>query len=262
MFLQLIKKYQNIINKSSPFLALAILILIWAFICEFEIVPSYMLPSPQSVAQAFITDLPTLIEHAKVTLSEAMLGLGIGIVLGFITASLMNRFSFLYNAVYPLLVISQTIPTIAIAPILVLWMGFDMAPKIALVVLTTFFPITVGLLDGYKSADKDGILLLKSMGAKNFEIFKYIYFPSALNHFFAGIKISASYSVVGAVIAEWLGGFEGLGVYMTRVRKAYQFDKMFAVIILIIIISLLLMFIVTLIRKAVMPWERKEVRNK
>ena len=137
-----------------------------------------------------------------------------------------------------------------------------MAPKIAIVVLTTFFTITVGLLDGYKSADRDAISLLKSMGAGNLKIFRYIYLPSSLSHFFAGIKISAAYSVVGAVIAEWLGGFEGLGVYMTRVRKAYQFDKMFAVIILIIIISLFLMLAVTLIRKAVMPWERKGVKNK
>ena len=258
----MIKKYQNIINKISPLLALSMLIVIWYAVCKFEIVPSYMLPSPQSVAQAFITDFPTLVEHSKVTLYEAMLGLGIGIVLAFIMASLMNRFSFLSNAFYPLLVISQTIPTIAIAPILVLWMGFDMAPKIALVVLTTFFPITVGLLDGYKSADSDAVSLLKSMGAGNLKIFRYIYLPSSLSHFFAGIKISAAYSVVGAVIAEWLGGFEGLGVYMTRVRKAYQFDKMFAVIILIIIISLFLMLAVTLIRKAVMPWERKGVKNK
>lgn len=220
-----------------------------------------MLPSPTAVIKAFIADFPMMIQHAGATLTEALIGLLTGVVLAFFTASLMNRFTVLYNAVYPLLVISQTIPTIAIAPILVLWMGFGMAPKIALVVLTTFFPITVGLLDGYRSADTDAVALLRSMGAGNFKIFRYIYMPSSLSHFFAGIKISAAYSIVGAVIAEWLGGFEGLGVYMTRVRKAYQFDKMFAVIILIIIISLLLMLIVNLIRKAVMPWERKGVKN-
>lgn len=256
------KKYQSIIDKISPILALALLVAVWAVVCGFDAVPSYMLPSPQSVVQAFISDFPTLMQHSGATLSEAAAGLGTGIVLAFVTASLMNRFSLLYNAIYPLLVISQTIPTVAIAPILVLWMGFGMAPKIALVVLTTFFPITVGLLDGYKSADRDAISLLKSMGAGNLKIFRYIYLPSSLSHFFAGLKISASYSVVGAVIAEWLGGFEGLGVYMTRVRKAYQFDKMFAVILLIIIISLLLMLAVNLIRKAVMPWERKGVKKK
>lgn len=214
------KKLQSITNKLSPFFAIALLILIWAAVCGFEAVPSYMLPSPADVASAFITDFPTMMAHSATTLSEAAAGLGIGIVLAFITASLMDRFSLLYNAIYPLLVISQTIPTIAIAPILVLWMGFGIAPKITLVVLTTFFPITVGMLDGFRSADPDAIALLRSMGANNLKIFRYIKLPSSLSHFFAGLKISASYAIVGAVIAEWLGGFEGLGVYMTRVRKA------------------------------------------
>ena len=153
---------------------------------------------------------------------------------------------------------SQTIPTIAIAPLLVLWMGFGVEPKITLVVLTTFFPIAVGLLDGFKSVDPDAVSLLRSMGAKRGQVFRHVKFPAALPYFFAGLRISASYAVVGAVISEWLGGFEGLGVYMTRMRKAYAFDRMFAVIILVVIVSLLLMRLVTLLRAAAMPWLRKE----
>lgn len=256
------KKYQSIIDKIAPAAALVFFVLLWAAICGFGNVPSYMLPSPAEVVKAFISDFPVMMSHSAVTLFEAAAGLLTGILLAFVTATLMDRFGFLYKAVYPLLVISQTIPTVAIAPILVLWMGFGMAPKIALVVLTTFFPITVSLLDGYRSVDPDAVSLLRSMGAGRVRIFRYIKLPSSLSHFFAGLKVSASYSVVGAVIAEWLGGFEGLGVYMTRVRKAYSFDKMFAVIILIIIISLLLMCLVSLIRKAAMPWERKGVKNK
>ena len=152
------------------------------------------------------------------------------------------------------MVITQTIPTIAIAPLLVLWMGFGMEPKITLVVLTTFFPIAVGLLDGYKSVDKDEVNLLRSMGAGKFKIFKYVKLPNALPHFFSGLKTSASYAIVGAVISEWLGGFEGLGVYMTSVKKAYAFDRMFAVIIVIDAISLLLLKLVNFLRKMVMPW--------
>ena len=136
-----------------------------------------------------------------------------------------------------------------------------MAPKITLVVLTTFFPIIVSLLDGYRSVDEDSIKLLRSMGASNFQIFRYIKFPSAIPSFFAGLKVSASYAVVGAVVAEWLGGFVGLGVYMTRVRKAYAFDKMFAVILFVTLISLALMWAVTGLRKLAMPWERKEKQN-
>ena len=168
----------------------------------------------------------------------------------------MDRFVNLEKAVLPLLVVTQTIPTIAIAPLLVLWMGFGMAPKITLVVITTFFPVAVGLLEGFKSADPDTIALMRSMNATRWQIFRHVKLPASLPHFFSGLRISASYAVVGAVVAEWLGGFEGLGVYMTRVRKAYAFDKMFAVILLIVIVSLLLMRLVNLIRMISMPWTR------
>ena len=110
------------------------------------------------------------------------------------------------------------------------------------------------------NVDPDEINLMRAMGAERHQIFRYVKFPSALPHFFSGLKISASYAVVGAVISEWLGGFEGLGVYMTRVKKAYAFDRMFAVIILIVVISLLLMALVDLLRVAVMPWERARVQ--
>lgn len=216
-----------------------------------------MLPKPMDVFNVLIEEKDILFEHALITLQEAFWGLGIGIGLGFVIATIMDEWDFLYKAIYPIMVITQTIPTIAIAPLLVLWMGFGMEPKITLVVLTTFFPIAVGLLDGYKSVDKDEVNLLRSMGARKYKIFKYVKLPNALPHFFSGLKISASYAIVGAVISEWLGGFEGLGVYMTRVKKAYAFDRMFAVIIVIVAISLLLMKLVNILRKMVMPWECK-----
>lgn len=221
-----------------------------------------MLPSPLDVAKAFADNFTVMLKQAAVTLQEAIYGLGIGIVLAFIVAALMDRFSFLRKAIYPILVITQTIPTIAIAPLLVLWMGFGMAPKITLVVITTFFPISIGLLNGFENADRDEINMMRSMGANRLQIFKHIKLPSAADAFFSGLKISASYAIVGAVISEWLGGFEGLGVYMTRVKKAYAFDKMFAVIVFISAISLLLIAIVSLIQHIAMPWERKKVKGK
>lgn len=232
------------------------IIAVWFILTDGGIVPKYMLPSPDAVVRAFVTDFPTLMYHSGVSLMEAFLGLAIGIALAFVMAVLMDRFRTCYRALYPVMVVTQTIPTVAIAPILVLWMGFGMAPKVTLVVITTFFPIAVGLLDGFAEADRDAIDLLRSMGADRRQIFFEIKFPSALGPFFSGLKISASYSVVGAVVAEWLGGFKGLGVYMTRVRKAYSFDKMFAVIILIVIISLLLIALVNALRRIAMPWER------
>jgi ABC-type nitrate/sulfonate/bicarbonate transport system permease component len=194
-------------------------------------------------------------ENSKVTLLEALIGLICGVTFGFVMAVLMDCFEALYRAFYPLVVLTQTIPTVAIAPLLVLWFGYEMTPKIILIVITTFFPITVGVLDGFRSADKDTMNLLRSMGATKFQIFRYVKLPSATGQFFASLRISAAYSVVGAVISEWLGGFSGLGVYMTRVKKAFAFDKMFAVIFLISLISLILMKLVDYLQKKCMPWE-------
>ena len=178
-----------------------------------------------------------------------------GIVLGFLMAIVMDRFEFAYKAIYPVLVITQTVPTVAIAPLLVLWLGYGIMPKITLIVITSFFPITIGLLDGFKSADRDALNLLKTMGATPLQNFIHIKFPGSIGYFFAGLRISVSYSIIGAVVAEWLGGFDGLGVYMTRVRKSYSFDKMFAVIFFISAISLFLMYLVKKIQKKAMPWD-------
>lgn len=249
------RKSQNITNKFWSISAVLVIALIWQMVSMLGIVEAFLLPAPMDVLRALITEFPTLMEHTVVTLTEAFWGLVFGILLGFVTAVLMDHFEILYRAFYPILVISQTIPTVAIAPLLVLWFGYEMAPKIILIVITTFFPITVGLLNGFRSVDKDSVNLLRAMSGTQWQIFRYIKFPAALGQFFSGLRISASYAVVGAVISEWLGGFSGLGVYMTRVKKAFSFDKMFAVILLISLISLLLMKAVDLIQKKCMPWE-------
>ena len=250
------KKFPNITNKLAPAAAIGTVLLIWFFVSGREIIPAYMLPSPADVLRAFVGNIGDLLAQARVTLQEALYGLLIGIALAFVTAVLMDRFRFLHKALYPLLVITQTIPTIAIAPLLVLWMGFGMAPKITLVVITTFFPITIGLLNGFGSVDTDAIHLMRTLGAGRLQIFRYVKLPGSASDFFSGLRISASYAVVGAVVSEWLGGFEGLGVYMTRVKKAYAYDRMFAVILFISAISLLLMGAVSLLEKAAMPWKR------
>ena len=218
-----------------------------------ELVPAYMLPSPVDVVRAFVDNFSIMMKQASVTLQETVYGLAIGIVIAFVVAALMDRFAILYKAIYPVLVVTQTIPTIAIAPLLVLWMGFGMAPKITLVVITTFFPIAIGLLNGFENVDPDAVNLMRSMGAGRLQIFRYVKLPNATASFFSGLRVSAAYAVVGAVVSEWLGGFEGLGVYMTRVKKAYAFDKMFAVILFISAISLVLMGIVVLLERAAMP---------
>ena len=241
--------------------AVAALLLLWQLVCSCGLIPTYMLPSPMKVLQAFVDELPLLWENSLITLQEAFIGLLLGVSVGFMVAVLMDAFDILYKAFYPLLIITQTIPSVAIAPLLVLWFGYEMTPKVVLIVISTFFPVTVGLLDGFRSADQDAIGLLRSMGADRLQIFRYIKFPSALPQLFSGLRIAAAYSVVGAVISEWLGGFGGLGVYMTRVKKAFAFDKMFAVIFLISAISLALMALVEFAEKKCMPYRQLDQKN-
>ena len=192
--------------------AVAALLIIWQTVCSAGLVPSFMLPSPIEVIKAFVSEFPLLLENSVITLQEAFIGLVLGVSVGFCAAVLMDTFEILYKAFYPLLIITQTVPSVAIAPLLVLWFGYEMTPKIVLIVISTFFPVTVGLLDGFRSADKDAVGLLRSMGADRIKVFRYIKFPSALPQLFSGLRIAAAYSVVGAVISEWLGGFGGLGV--------------------------------------------------
>ena len=250
------KKKPVLSDKIYPLIALGTLLLIWELISALEIVPNFMLPSPVQMLQAMYTDAPALAQNALTTITEALIGLVIGVAVGYLTAVLMDSWEAAYKAVYPLIVVTQTIPTVAIAPLLVLWFGYDMKPKIILIILCTFFPVAVGVLDGFRAADEDEVNLLRAMGATKAQIFRHIKFPGALPHFFSGLRISAAYAIVGAVLAEWLGGFRGLGVYMIRVKKSFAYDRMFAVILLISVISLLLLWIVNVIQKKTMPWEQ------
>ena len=235
--------------------------LVWQLVCTWGEVPKFMLPSPLDVLEAFGKDWQLMLSHARVTLTEMFIGLAAGILIGFVMAVVMDRFRLLNRMIYPLIVISQTIPTIAIAPLLVIWLGYEMLPKVILIVLVVFFPITISLLQGFTSVDPDTLRLMRSMGASRFQIFRYVKLPGSLGHFFSSLKISVSYAMVSAVVSEWIGGTEGLGCYMTRVRKSYASDKMFAVIILISVISLLLIFLTGLLQRVCMPWEKANQPN-
>lgn len=249
------KKSANTKDKLYPAGLMTTLLILWQAVSTAGLVPRFLLPSPVDVGRAFILNFRDLAANAGITLAEAFLGLLAGILLGFVLAMLMDRFEKLDKAVFPLLVISQTIPTVAIAPLLVLWMGYGIAPKVTLIILVCFFPVAIGLLDGFKSVDPDAVNLLRAMGARPHQVFSQIKFPSSLPGFFSGLKIAVSYAIVGAVISEWLGGNVGLGVYMIRVKKSYAYDKMFAVILVIMIISLALVRLTAWLERRVMPWK-------
>lgn len=256
-------RLRSTISKVAPRVGIFLLILIiWYCVCRFTGIPKFVLPSPGDVIGAFRDDWQLMLRHARVTLTETMIGLFFGILIGFLTAVLMDRFALVRKTVYPLIVISQTIPTVAIAPMLVIWLGYEMLPKIVLIVLVVFFPIAISLLQGFSEVDKDTVNLMRSMGASRIQIFRYVKLPNSLGHFFSSLKISVSYAVVSAVVSEWIGGTEGLGCYMTRVRKSFASDKMFAVIILISVISLILIWLTEGIQHACMPWEKAHYHHR
>lgn len=242
----------------APVCAVVALLAVWQGACSLGLVPNFMLPSPTQVVTALVADFPLLLSHMWTTLSEAALGLAIGVAVGFVFAVLMDKFETFYLAFDPLLTVSQTIPTVAIAPLLVLWFGYGLMPKVLLVVLTTFFPVTVALASGFRSVDPDQVDLLRTMNTTEWQIFRYAKLPAAMEQFFSGLRISATYAIVGAVISEWLGGFTGLGVYMTRVRKSFAYDRMFAVIIITSALSLALMKGVDVLERICMPWKKTE----
>jgi ABC-type nitrate/sulfonate/bicarbonate transport system permease component len=256
-----ISRRASVSKRSFPgaFVLAVLLLLIWQGVSALGLAPPFMLPSPVRIVLAAVKDFPLLTGHIVRTLQEAAAGLALALAFSFILALLMDTNRFVKDAVGPLLILTQTMPTIALAPLLILWMGYGSAPKIALVFLTCFFPLTVGLLGAFNNADEDELRLLKSMGANRIQLYRYIKLPQSMGAFFSGLRISASYSIIGAVISEWLGGDAGLGVYMIRVRKSYSFDRLFAAIVLVALLSLGLLKIVELIERAAMPWKHKNL---
>lgn len=238
-------------------IALLAVLALWQLICTLELVPHYLLPSPVDVVKALVGDWPLLLSHAQTTLVEALLGLALGAVLGFLIAYGRERYRMVDKALRPLIILTQTIPTVAIAPLLVLWLGYDMTPKVVLVTLTTFFPITVALTSGFQSVDPDCVDLMRTFSATQRQIFTYVKVPQALESGFSGLEISATYAIVAAVVSEWLGGFSGLGVYMTRVRKSFAYDRMFASILLIAVLSLVLMLFIRILKRICIPWRNR-----
>jgi ABC-type nitrate/sulfonate/bicarbonate transport system permease component len=213
------------------------------------------------VARAAVYSFSGLTDHITVTLSESITGFVLAVILSLAIAAAVDASSFLRKAVYPLLIISQTIPIILLAPLLAMWFGFGLLPKIVVVILVCFFPVALSLIEGFQSVDRDMINMFKSMGASGFKIFRILKLPASAPHFFSGLKIAATYSIMAAVIGEWMGGSRGLGVYMIRVKHSFSYDRVFATILIITVLSILVFNIISVIQYIVMPWERLLKKN-
>lgn len=250
------RKSQNTADRLIPILFILAILIIWEAMVNLGIVERYILPSPTDILNALISNGTDIMIHAATTFFEGIAGLLVAVCLSLIMAIVMDLFPVVKKAIYPVLVMSQTVPIIVIAPLLAMWFGFGIAPKIFVVVLVCFFPITVSLIEGLQSVDGELINLVRSMGAQKRQIFTKIKFPSALPYFFSGLKIAATYSIMGAVIGEWLGGKAGLGVYMLRARHAFALDLVFASILVIVVLSIGLFYVIAGIQRVLMPWEK------
>ena len=251
------KKSRNIAGKIYPAAALTVFILIWELIVWLKDVPVYRLPAPSVIFSEFIDSFGLLMYHAGTTVMEASIGFLLGVALSVVFAVAMSMVKPLRQMFYPFMVISQTVPLIVIAPLLAIWFGFGLLPKIIMSVIVVFFPVTVSLTEGLGTYDQDLVDMMAVMKASRWQIYKTVHIPSALPSFFSGMKISAAYCVMGAVISEWTGASRGLGIYLSRAMSTFETAALFANIVMIVILSLVLFKAVDLAEKIAIPWNRK-----
>jgi ABC-type nitrate/sulfonate/bicarbonate transport system permease component len=250
-------KKQKLTKIIQPILCLALLLIIWEAATRARGIPLYILPAPSKIIGAFILDFATLLLHASVTLIETVIGLLIATGAGVVIAIVMDAFGLVRNMIYPLLVVSQTVPVIVLAPIFIIYLGFGLAPKILTVVLMCFFPIVISLADGMSQADIRQVNLVKSFGANPLQVYFAVKIPAAATSLFSGLKVAATYSISGAVVGEWLSSDSGLGYYMLRVKNGYMLDKVFATILTVVLLSLMMNGWVKLLKYIALPHLRK-----
>ena len=237
-----------------PLLLIALMVLLWHVAATRSGLSAFILPSPAQVLQAGWETRALLGAAIGTTLLETAIGLAVALVLGVAIAAAMDLSPFVRRALYPLLVVSQTVQILAIAPLLIIWFGFGLLPKIIIVVLICFFPLAVSTADGLASADPDLISLLRAMGARREQIWRMVRLPAALPAFFSGLRVAVTYSVVGATIGEWVGGTEGLGLYMLRSKNSLATDQVFVAIVITSALSIALYALVYAIELAALPW--------
>lgn len=215
-----------------------------------------ILPSPARVLHAGWLNRGALWTNTLATLKETAFGFGLAIVVGFVLSAVIDASGVLRNALMPLLIGSQTLPLVAIAPLVIIWFGFGLMPKILLVALLSFFPITVALLEGYQSTDPDVERLLASMGAGRWRVFRTARVPTAMPFFFAGLRIAITYSVVVAIFAEYAGATAGLGVYIQEETHVFRTDLVFAAVLVTTLITVGLFAATYLLERIMIPWYR------
>lgn len=253
---------RSLARTIGPSVGFAILVLVaWQLVASVSGIPESSLPKPTQVAEALWTDRTLLIDNASVTIQEIVLGFAAAIALGIGLATVIHSSKLVERAVYPWLVVSQMVPIVALAPIIVIWTGFDLRPKVIVIALVSFFPIAVNTIDGLKAADPNLLNLLRTLRAGRWQRFRMAQLPAALPFVFSGLKVAAALAVIGAVFAEWVGSSEGLGHLILILNNQTATAEMFATIAVLALIGIALFAIVSLVERWMLPWYYEERRS-
>ncbi len=228
----------------------------WEFIVRLRDTPRWFLPPPSAVASALFDSRQLLLHHTLITLEEVAVGFALSFLLGVVFALAIASSQLVERAFYPFVIASQAIPIIALAPILLIWFGYGLTPKVIVVALICFFPIVVNTVDGLRSVDPELIDLLRSMGASSWTTYRVVRIPWSLPYLFSGTRIAAAVSVIGALIGEWVGSSAGLGYFMIRSAGQFATARVFAAVLVSALLGLSMFGIVSLLERLLLPWQR------
>jgi ABC-type nitrate/sulfonate/bicarbonate transport system permease component len=239
-----------------PLLIVGLLIAVWQVYANLSGIGDDVLPAPSRVLSVTWDNRGDLWDNTLPTLRATLLGFSLSLTVGLLLAVIVDSSAALRRALMPVLVATQTLPIVAIAPLMVLWFGFDLTPKVLLVALVTFFPITVALAEGFAASEPGAEALLRSMGAGRARVFRSVRFPTALPFFFAGLRIAITYAVVAAIFAEYAGASEGLGIYMQNAKNSFRTDLVFAAVLVTALLTLALFALTYAVERVAIPWYR------
>lgn len=244
-------------QRLLPAAFIAAILVLWEIVARLGSVPEYILPAPTDIAARVVRSWDILWDALMVTTSEVLIGFALGVVLGIALAIPIAYSTTVRNTLYPIIVASQAVPKIAIAPLLVLWLGFDIWPKIAVTALMVFFPVTVTAAEGFTSVDRNLIDLLRSVHASPAQLFFRIRFPHAMPHIFSGLKVGITLAVVGAVVGEWVGADSGLGYLLVYANTLLDSTLLFAALFLLIVLGVVLFILVGVAERLILPWNHE-----
>jgi len=243
----------------KPTLIILIILTTWQFLVTITSIPAYILPTPTSVIGATISNVDTIWAHAIITFIEMISGLIIGTILGSFSALILCYYRPMRQWLMPILVISQAIPVFALAPILVLWLGYGMISKVAMAVLIIYFPVTAAFFDGLKNTNHGYVDLSHTMGASKRSTLMHIKVPAALPAFASGLRVATAMAPIGAIVGEWVGSSEGLGYLMLHANGRMQIDVMFAALLVLAVMSITLYYTVDASLKRILFWAPEKI---